>query len=96
MELPDSFIHSPPEGYSYETIPFKTSTVAIWINGSCSTLFNLNSKSHCIWGFYNTQQRQYYSPITSTKQGDKIDINHTTPYSAMKRNLTPLEMAFNG
>ena len=94
MELPDSFIHSPPEGYSYETIPFKTSTVAIWINGSCSTLFNLNSKSHCIWGFYNTKTKCYHAPITSTKCGNKVEVSQTTPYSAMPRTFNPLETVF--
>jgi hypothetical protein len=53
-------------------------------------LFTMVIESYCIWGFYNTKEQQYYAPINSTKQGNKVDVNDTTPYTAMPLNLNPL------
>tara|TARA_R100000008_G_C3553305_1_gene151715 strand:+ start:270 stop:563 length:294 start_codon:yes stop_codon:yes gene_type:complete len=93
IELPPSFIHQPPEGHSYECT-FKTrSLVSIWICNHQHFYYTDRSPVKCIWGFYNTKEGCYYSPINSTKQGNKVDIHKTTAYSAMIPNLNPLEMA---
>ncbi len=87
--------HNPPEGYYYETTNFKRNVFAIWIcRDSSYSLINRSSKS--IWGFYNPTKRQYYSPITSTKQGSPVELSQTTPYSAMVLNLNPLETLLYG
>ncbi len=96
LELPPSFIHLPPEGYTYEVLPHKSNVIGIWTNSTYRFEHNGGLPSHCIWGFYNTREGQYYSPINSTKQGDSVDIHRTTPYSAMVRKLNPLEMALYG
>ena len=90
LELPPDFPHSPPEGYRYETIQSKRNVLAIWTVYEHGFNYNDHNECYCIWGFYNTKKGCYYSPINSTKQGDQVDINSTTPYSAMKINLNPL------
>ena len=93
MELPPNFTHVAPEGYSYEVEPFKRSILAIWILNHGS--FSYTDKTpRSIWGFYDTKKRCYYAPINSSKQGDKVDISDTTPYSSMQLNLNPLMAAF--
>ena len=83
------FPHSAPKGYSYEIQSFIRNVLAIWIiNHGEFSYTNKNPKS--IWGFYNTKKQCYHAPVDSTKQGDPVDINSTTPYSAMKLNLNPL------
>ena len=86
----NDFPHTPPEGYSYEVEQFKRNLLAIWIcNHRQFSYTNKTPKS--IWGFYNTKTQCYHAPINATKQGDKVDIKDTTPYSAMQLNLNPLE-----
>ena len=95
MELPPSFIHLPPDEYNYETTTFKRNVLAIWIcRHSSYSLIGRGTRS--IWGFYNTRKEQYYSPLTSTKQGNPVDIDRTTPYSAMVPNYNPLESVLYG
>ena len=86
--------HEPPTNYTYETVQFKRNVVAIWI--LCHRRFDYNGGSitRSIWGFYNTKERQYYAPINSSKQGSKVELKDTTPYSAMQLNLNPLMKAF--
>jgi hypothetical protein len=96
IELPLSFIHLPPEGYSYEVLPHKGNIIGIWSNSTYRFLCCNGMPSHCIWGFYNTRTEQYLAPINSTKPGNPVDIHKTTPYSAMVRNLNPLEMVLYG
>ena len=90
-ELPESFPHNAPEGYRYATLQFKNNVISIWTVFERGFAYNGNTESHCIWGFYNTKTKQYHAPINSTKQGDKVDIGNTSPYSAMQLNLNPLE-----
>lgn len=87
------FPHQPPEGYSYEFQEFNTRLVSIWL---CHTYpFTYTTKSvKSIWGFYSPKKREYYSPINSTKCGNKVDIKSTSPYTAIQIKLTPLEAAF--
>ena len=40
------------------------------------------------------QRRDAITPINSSKCGDQVDVNNTTPYSAMQLNLNPLMAAF--
>ena len=96
IELPLSFIHLPPEGYNYEVLPHKSNIIGIWSNNNYGFVYRNGMPSHCIWGFYNTKTGQYLAPINSTKPGNPVDIHKTTPYSAMVRNLNPLEMALYG
>jgi len=93
MELPPDFIHTAPEGYSYEVTAFKRNLLAIWIcNHGKFSYTDKTPKS--IWGFYQIKKGEYYAPINSTKQGNTVDISDTTPYSAMQLNLNPLMAAF--
>ena len=90
-ELPSSFIHHPPEGYYYRTLQFKRHVISIWTVHQRGFLYNSHGESCCIWGFYNTKTDTYYAPINSIKQGEQVDVNNTTPYSAMQLKLNPLE-----
>ena len=90
-ELPHDFPHTSPEGYRYETLPFKRNFISIWTVYQRGFTYNGNNESRCIWGFYNTKKGTYHAPINSTKCGDQVDIKSTTPYSAMQLNLNPLE-----
>ena len=88
------FPHTPPKGYSYEQTQFKRNVVAIWIRNHAKFDYNGGTPVKSIWGFYDTKTKCYYAPINSSKQGDKVSIKSTTPYSAMQLNLNPLEAAF--
>jgi len=90
MELPTDFIHEPPKGYRYTTLQFKRNVVSIWTVYDRGFVYNGHSESHCIWGFYDTKKRTYYAPINSKKVGDVVNIEDTSPYSAMQLNLNPL------
>ena len=84
------FPHTPPIGYSYETKQFKSNVVSIWLHHHYEYVYSSELVS-TIWGFYNTKTKCYYAPIHSTKQGNKVEVSQTTPYSAMPRTLNPLE-----
>ena len=86
--------HEPPTDYSYETVQFKNNVVAIWILCHRRFIYNDGNITRSIWGFYNTKTKQYHAPINSSKQGDKVELKDTTPYSAMQLNLNPLMSAF--
>lgn len=88
------FPHKPPEGYSYEQVPYKRNVVAVWILHHHRFSYNSGSPVRCIWGFYNTKTKCFHAPINSKTIGDKVNIEDTTPYSAMIPNLSPLERAF--
>ena len=94
-ELPESFPHKAPDGYRYEALRFKSNVLSIWIVHRRGFVYNDHHECHCIWGFYNSKTREYFAPINSSKQGDKVDVNNTTPYSAMQLNLNPLMAAFS-
>lgn len=88
------FPHKAPEGYYYEQIPFKNNVIAIWIVHNRRFDYNLGSPVRCIWGFWSSKTKKYYSPINSKTIGQEVEISQTTPYSAMIPKLSPLEMAF--
>ena len=92
IELPSDFIHEAPNGYRYESLPFKRSIIAIWTVCSRRFTYNSGDESRCIWGFYDTKKRAYFAPINSKQIGAQVDINSTTPYSAMQLNHKGLEL----
>jgi len=91
LELPNDFPHSAPKGYRYEATESKRNVIAIWSVFERGFNYNDHNESYCIWGFYNTKKRQYHAPINSKKVGDVVDVNRTTPYTAMQLNLNGLE-----
>lgn len=88
------FPHNAPKGYSYEFQEFKRGTISIWIRNHSRFDYNGGSPVVSIWGFYNTKTKQYHSPINSKTVGSCVNIEETTPYSAMIPKLTPLQSAF--
>lgn len=88
------FPHKPPKDYSYEQVSFKTNVVAVWIVCHRRFDYNLGHPTRSIWGFYNRKTKTYHSPIGPTKCGDPIEIEETTPYSAVKIKRSPLEAFF--
>jgi hypothetical protein len=88
------FSHKPPTGYSYEQVPFKSNVVAIWIHNHYRFVYNGGGVTRSIWGFYNTKTKYFHSPVNSKTIGDQVDIERTTPYSAMIPKLSPLELAY--
>jgi hypothetical protein len=93
LELPPSFLHEPPKGYHYEVESFRRNVYRILIvNDGSFSYTDVAPKS--VWGFYDVKKRSYSAPINYSKQGNTVDINNTTPYSAMKLNLNPLMAAF--
>ena len=94
FELPPSFAHEPPKGYSYEVKEHKRNLLSIWLCDHNEYVFNSGATVKCIWGFYNTKKQQYYAPINHKKCGDEVRFSDTRPYTAMQLNLNPLEAAF--
>ena len=93
LELPPSFPHEPPKGYSYEVTEHKRNLFAIWIINH-GVFSYTDTPPRSIWGFYNIKKQEYYAPINSAKPGDRVDIDNTRPYTSMQLNLNPLEAAF--
>jgi hypothetical protein len=100
IELPSDFIHQPPKGYRYESIQFKTNVDAIWTISDRRFLYNDGDESRCIWGFVKHKRTKrssthtYHAPVNCNKVGVEVNINETSPYTAMQLNLTPLEQFF--
>lgn len=88
------FPHQAPKGYRYESEPFKRNVVAIWIHHLRRFDYNLGVDVRCIWGFYNTKTKEYFSPANSKTVGKRVDIRDTSPYSAMVPKITILESFF--
>jgi len=78
----------------YEILPFRTNVVSIWIHYDRQFDYNNGQPISCIWGFYHIKKKCYYAPINSSKCGDQVEIERTTPYSAMIPKQTPLEAAY--
>ena len=91
MELPPDFIHEAPKGYSYGVESFKRNLLRIWVNNHYQFSYT-SEQVKSIWGFYNTKTREYFAPVNSKTVGDTVDINSTTPYSAMQLNRKGLEL----
>ena len=81
MEFP----HKPPKGMHYEQTDFKRNVIAIWIHYDRQFDYNLGDAVRCIWGFYNTKTKQFHAPVNSKTVGSVVELNKTTPYSAMQK-----------
>lgn len=90
MEFP----YKAPEGYYYEFEEFKRNVQAIWLRHTCIYDYNLGKSVRTIWGFYNSKTKSYFAPINSKSVGKLVDINNTTPYTAMPLNYTGVEKYF--
>jgi len=88
------FPHNAPEGYSYEFENVKRDTIRIMLRFHKKFDYNLGKPVATVWGFYNSKKNKYFAPVNSTTIGKEVDIKSTRPWSAMKINLTPLELAF--
>jgi hypothetical protein len=93
LSIPD-FPHNAPEDYSYEFEQFNTRLISIWLRCHHSFDYNLGKPTRTIWGFYSPKKREYYSPINSSKCGNKVSIKDTRNYTAMQIKRTVLEAAF--
>ena len=95
MDKFNDFPHVAPNNCYYEYKDFRRNVLSIWLCDRTHYNYTDRNPINTIWGFYNTKTKQYYAPISSTKQGDKVRIEDTTPYTAMQLKYTPLELAFN-
>lgn len=77
--------HVAPEGYHYERTDFKSNVIAIWTVFDRRFDYNNGDECRCIWGFYNTKTKQFHAPKNSSTIGNVVDLNKTTPYSAMQK-----------
>lgn len=93
MTIPE-FPHKAPKGMYYEYESFKRNVIAIWICYDRKFDYNLGESVRCIWGFYNSKTKEYFTPVNSKTVGKRVSPNNTTPYSAMQLKQTPLTAAF--
>ena len=89
------FPHKPPEGYEYSQEKFNTKLTRIRLkNVSMEIIYGDAHNPSSVWGFYDNKKGCFIAPINHKKPGKVVNINDTTPYSAMQLKLTPLERAF--
>lgn len=95
IELPPSFPHSAPDGYSYEVEQYNNRYLRI--NLICHRKFdyNLGASTKTVHSFYSTKKQQYYAPVNYKTVGSVVSIENTRPWTAMQIKKTPLESAFN-
>jgi hypothetical protein len=95
VELPSSFIHSPPDGYYYEPEEFKRNFISIWLCNTRKFVYNGGAPTRTIHSFYNTKSGEYFSPINSKTVGARVNITDTRNYTAMPLKLNPLMSCFS-
>ena len=88
------FPHKAPKDYSYEYEQFNVSTVRIMLCCSREFDYNLGARTKTVWGFYKPKKHTYYAPINIKTIGKQVDINNTTPYTAMQLQCKPLDQFF--
>ena len=88
------FPHNAPEDYSYEFENWNASTIRIVLCCHRKFDYNLGAPTSTVWGFYKPKKRIYLAPVNAKTIGKQVDINSTTPYTAMPIKRTPLESAF--
>jgi hypothetical protein len=88
------FPHKAPKNYSYEFENWSAGTIRIMLRCHRKFDYNLGASTATVWGFYSPKKRVYYAPINATKIGEEVDIENTTPYSAMPIQRTSLEKCF--
>lgn len=95
LELPQDFPHTPPNGHTYELDNLKAGLVRIWLRHPDH--YNYTSDVvRTVWGFYNTKKKVYCAPVNSKKSGNVVDIDKTTPYTAMQivKPMRPTVLSF--
>ena len=88
------FPHKAPKNYSYEFETWNASTIRIMLSCSRQFDYNLGARTSTVWGFYKLKKHIYYAPVNAKTIGKQVDIENTTPYTAMPLKQTPLESAF--
>ena len=88
------FPHKPPKDYSYEFETWNASTIRIMLCCHREFDYNLGASTKTVWGFYKPKKRVYLAPVNVKTIGKQVDINNTTPYTAMIPKQTPLEQFF--
>ena len=91
LELPVSFTHEPPEGYSYQVREHKRHVLSIWLQHHYDYVYSGGESVATIWGFYDTKKKQYHAPVNSRTIGLQVEISNTTPYTSMPLNLNGLQ-----
>lgn len=87
------FPHKAPKGYSYEFEEFKPNVISIWLCCHLKFDYNNGATTRTIWGFYKPKSKKYFSPISSKRIGECVNINETRNYTAMQLKLSPIELA---
>ena len=87
------FPHKAPFGYEYWSDEYSKTITRIWIRNLGQFSYT-DEQPSSVWGFFNRKTKQFIAPVNPKKPGKVVDINDTTPYSAMQLNLNPLERAF--
>lgn len=88
------FPHKAPKHYSYEFETWNASTIRIMLCCHRQFDYNLGARTSTVWGFYKPKKRIYLAPMNAKTIGKQVDIENTTPYTAMPLKRTPLESAF--
>lgn len=86
------FHHQAPDGFEYWQDQFSETMSRIWIRNLRPFSYT-NEQPSSVWGFWDKKRKVFLSPINYKKPGKVVDIEKTTPYSAMQLNLNPLEYA---
>ena len=86
LELPPDFIHEPPKGFHYEVDQFRRNVHRICIVNDGTFSILMCGTQVRLGDSINTKTGEYFAPINFSKQGDKVDIKNTRPYSAMQLN----------
>ena len=93
-EVPPSFIHSAPEGYTYEAEEFKRGVVAIWLRCHRKFVYNGGAPTRTIWGFWKEKTNEYFAPVNSKTVGACVNIKETRNYTAMPIKYQGIEQFF--
>jgi hypothetical protein len=88
------FPHHPPKGYSYEYEQFNARAIRIMLRCHRQFDYNHGASTTTVWGFYSPKKRVYYAPVNVKTIGKEVNVNDTTPYTAMPIKQTPLTAAF--
>jgi hypothetical protein len=94
VELPSSFVHSPPDGYYYESEEFKRNIISIWLCNTRKFVYNGGAPTRTIHSFYNTKTREYFAPINSKTVGACVNIEETRNYTSMPIKYQGVEQFF--
>lgn len=88
------FPHKAPKNYSYEFENWSAGTIRIMLHCHRKFDYNLGASTATVWGFFKSKKRVYYAPVNAKTIGKEVNIENTTPYSAMPIKQTPLEQFF--